>query len=84
MTFEAWWESQANKPYEGIILQSLAAFNAGSEQEKIKFDVIFDGCAIFQELDEKQKSRTSAENVSDVLDAVVRLMSHNPTQPAKG
>jgi len=37
-------------------------------------DVLFDGNAVWQYLDERAKTRTSAENVSDVLDAVVRLM----------
>lgn len=39
--------------------------------------VLFDGFAVLQALDEKAKARTSAENVSDVLDAVVRLMRSN-------
>lgn len=37
-------------------------------------DVLFDGNAVWRELDERAKTRTSAENVSDVLDAIVRLM----------
>ncbi len=40
-------------------------------------DVLFDGFAVLQALDSKAKVRTSAENVSDVLDAVVRLMRSN-------
>ena len=39
--------------------------------------VLFDGFSVMQALDEKAKARTSAENVSDVLDAVVRLMRSN-------
>lgn len=49
--------------------------------------VLFDGFAVLQALDEKAKARTSAENVSDVLDAVVRLMrsnaAHEPTATDK-
>lgn len=37
-------------------------------------DVLYDGFAVYSELDEKAKRRTGAENVSDVLDAVVRLL----------
>ena len=40
-------------------------------------DVLFDGFAVLQALDEKAKARTSPENVSDVLDSVVRLMRSN-------
>jgi len=36
--------------------------------------VLFDGRAVYAELDVKAHSRTSADNVSDVLDAVVRLL----------
>ena len=35
---------------------------------------LYDGWAVYRELDEKAKQRTSAENISDVLDAVVRLI----------
>lgn len=36
--------------------------------------VLFDGYAVLKALDKKAATRTSAENVSDVLDAVVRLL----------
>lgn len=38
--------------------------------------ILFDGYAVLQELrkDPRCANRTSAENVSDVLDAVVRLL----------
>ena len=39
--------------------------------------ILFDGFAVLEALDDKAKTRTSAENVSDVLDAVVRLMRSN-------
>lgn len=38
---------------------------------------LFDGFAVLQELGPKAKTRTSPENVADVLDAVVRLMRKN-------
>lgn len=37
-------------------------------------DVLFDGYAVVQELSEQAKARTSPENVSDTLDAAVRLI----------
>jgi hypothetical protein len=37
-------------------------------------DVLFDGYAVLNALSDRAKQRTSAENVPDVLDAVVRLM----------
>lgn len=39
--------------------------------------VLFDGYAVYQALSDETKKRTSPENVSDVLDAVVRLMRSN-------
>lgn len=43
----------------------------------------FDGFAVYSELSEKAKTRTSAENVSDVLDSLVRLYK-KPTHSTKG
>ena len=43
-------------------------------------DVLFDGYAVFKALTQDARRRTSLENVSDVLDAVVRLM--RPPAPA--
>ena len=40
-------------------------------------DVLFDGYAVMQQLDKRGQARTSQENVSDVLDAVVRIMRAN-------
>lgn len=68
------------KPHNGIYNaadreDALEKFTAqGSAQPPA---VLFDGFAVLQALDEKAKARTSAENVSDVLDAVVRLMRYN-------
>lgn len=39
--------------------------------------ILFDGYAVLQALDENARKRTSPENVSDVLDAVVRIMRSN-------
>lgn len=52
-------------------------FTAMREMAARPPDVLFDGFAVLQALDSKAKVRTSAENVSDVLDAVVRLMRSN-------
>lgn len=46
-------------------------------------DVLFDGYAVLSALDDKARSRTSPENVSDVLDAVVRLMRAIPQTVAQ-
>lgn len=37
-------------------------------------DVLFDGYSVMQALSKQAQARTSAENVSDVLDAVVRVL----------
>lgn len=47
-------------------------------------DVLFDGPAVLQALDGKAKGRTSAENVSDVLDAVVRVLRARASAPQEG
>jgi hypothetical protein len=39
---------------------------------------LFDGYAVFQALSQQARSRTGTENVSDVLDAVVRLLRAAP------
>lgn len=44
-----------------------------SEKAKLPI-VLFEGWRVYQALTPDQLKRTSAENVSDVLDAVVRLM----------
>lgn len=43
-------------------------------------DVLFDGYRVLQALDDKAKRRTGPENVSDVLDAVVRIMREEKGQ----
>lgn len=47
-------------------------------------DVLLDGYAVLQALDEKAKGRTSAENVSDVLDAAVRVLRARASAPQEG
>lgn len=42
-------------------------------------DVLFDGYSVLSALDEHQLARTSPENVSDTLDAVVRLLRAEAT-----
>ena len=37
-------------------------------------EALFDGFAVYQMLDDRAKHRTSPENVSDTLDAVVKLL----------
>lgn len=59
--------------------ESLAKFadRVLRDASKTPTTILFDGFAVLQALDERSKARTSAENVSDVLDAVVRLMRSN-------
>lgn len=42
-------------------------------------EVLFDGNAVYAEMSVQAHARTSAINVADVLDAVVRLMRAAPT-----
>ena len=59
------WLSVRVKELEDQIMQA--------EVEQIP-DVLFDGNAVYSELTDREKRRTSPENVSDVLDAVVRIL----------
>ena len=65
----------------GIIPECDDAPVAAQAQPSVP-DVLFDGYAVLSALDDKARSRTSPENVSDVLDAVVRLVRATP--PADG
>lgn len=62
----------------GAMLSSLAGYTISlvpaQQAAQVVPEVLFDGYAVLQGLDDKAKARTSAENVSDVLDAVVRLI----------
>ena len=40
-------------------------------------EVLYDGYAVYSELTEYAQRRTSPENVSDTLDAIVRLLKQN-------
>ena len=57
-----------------------AALEAQPQQEPTPA-VLFDGYAVLQALSDNAKKRTSPDNVSDVLDAVVRLIRAQPTIP---
>jgi hypothetical protein len=46
--------------------------------------VLFDGYAVYQALTDDAKKRTSHENVSDVLDAVVRLLHASASSSETG
>ena len=48
-----------------------------------KLDLLYDGYSVLQAMPPAAKARTSAENVSDVLDAVVALLRlpARPTTP---
>lgn len=48
-------------------------------------EVVFDGWRVLQGLDERAQKRTSHQNVSDTLDALVRVMKPNtPNEPPAG
>jgi hypothetical protein len=47
-------------------------------------DVLFDGFAVYSELKDREKTYTTPENVSAVLDAVVRLLRQNAKCAATG
>lgn len=49
-------------------------------------EVVFDGWRVLQGLDERAQKRTSHQNVSDTLDALVRVMKPNTEgkRPAQG
>lgn len=40
--------------------------------------IVFDGFQVYQRLSERAKTRTSSDNVSDVLDAVVKILREQP------
>lgn len=65
---------------ENIRLRArIAELEAQQTQEHAAPDVLFDGFAVLNALSDKAKQRTSAENVSDVLDAVVKLLRSEQT-----
>lgn len=56
-------------------IRELVAASAEPQPEREPIPrVLFDGFSVLQALDPKAKARTSSENVSDVLDAVVKIM----------
>lgn len=71
------------------VLADLSRFPAGTKlfthapSQGIP-EVLFDGYKVYQELTKAEEKRTSYENVSDVLDAVVRILRRsNPAQDTK-
>lgn len=52
---------------------TFAASPGGAGKEHVPA-VLFDGYAVLSAMDERARRRTSTENISDVLDAVVRLL----------
>ena len=78
---QCWTGGYAISP-EDLAVVIERAYSEGQHDEREACakklpDVLFDGFGVLQALDDKAKARTSAENVSDVLDAVVRLMRSN-------
>lgn len=72
----------AGEHWEGFAARRIAALlRAGAAKVP---DVLFDGYAVYKELTKTEEKRTSIENVSDVLDAVVRLMRATPPAPDAG
>lgn len=60
------------------VAKILDRLNASSGAAQVP-DVLFDGYAVLSALSDKAIGRTSADNVSDVLDAVVKLLRAAPT-----
>jgi hypothetical protein len=85
MTFDDWYSQEgALMAHGGCSVETVAraAFFVATHEEREACAtrlpaVLFDGFAVLQALNDKAKARTSAENVSDVLDAVVRIMRSN-------
>jgi len=65
-------QEQTSKPADGE-----SVLNAGLERKHKIPEILFDGWKVFENLSEKARARTSSENVSDVLDAVVKIMRYN-------
>ena len=62
--------------------QLADAFRMGMEAERARWqEVVFDGWRVLKGLDENAQKRTSHQNVSDTLDALVRVMKPNNTDP---
>lgn len=56
-----------------VIEREIAALSAQAAPADYQPpDILFDSYAVYQALSDKAKARTSAENVADVLDAIVR------------
>lgn len=80
-TLEAETESQVKAMAESWAAEKIVAIRAAlANQQGVGDDLLFDGYSVFKALSADAGRRTSAENVSDVLDAIVRL--RRATQPA--
>lgn len=66
-------DSQLNTIVKGCMLEAWQAAKEMYAPKEIP-SVLFDGFAVYSALSDKARQRTSAENVSDVLDAVVRIL----------
>lgn len=60
-------------PERGSEVEAVAAWNRRAAKPAVP-EVLFDGYAVLQAMSEKAKARTSPANVSDVLDAAVKLI----------
>lgn len=58
-----------------LIEEALAAVKGAEAQKPPAIpDILFDGFAVYSELNPREKHYTTPENVSAVLDAIVRIM----------
>jgi hypothetical protein len=69
--------NRAAPPASTVIFEMIAVIEGMGKQNLSVPDVLFDGFAVLQAMDEKAKTRTSAENVNDVLGTIVRLLRHD-------
>ena len=74
--------TECRPPRDGLMGWAHAALSVTVAQAGQVPDVLFDGFAVYQALSDKAKGRTSSHNVSDTLDAVVKLM--RAAAPAQG
>lgn len=73
--------SDARYPVE---IAADRAKEVATKENPIIPDVLFDGFAVYSALNEREKTYTTPENVSAVLDAVVMLLRRNADVMAPG
>lgn len=66
-------DAESARSVVAILSELLAAAPPAQAQHSVP-DVLFDGAAVYAALDDRQRMFTSPENVSVVLDAVVRVV----------